>query len=95
MGIGEMEFRPEPAAATGAPATRRTIPAVSFAGRGTPILVDPMTRELISAEPMVDALGRERLDPAGKPLLRVHDQWFTLEFKLKWTEAPETPETSG
>jgi type IV pilus assembly protein PilM len=95
MGIGEMEFRPEAGTSTRASSPSRTTPMFGFAGGGTPILVDPMTREVISAEPMTDPLGRERLGPTGKPLLKERDHWFTLDFKLKWTEAPEMPDTSG
>jgi type IV pilus assembly protein PilM len=56
---------------------------------GTQILVDPLTRERIDAKPLKDLNGQPKLSPAGKPLLEVHDSWFSLDFKLLWTKAPQ------
>jgi type IV pilus assembly protein PilM len=92
MGIGEMEIRrnPEGTARGGTSRGSTALTMMGYmAGSGTPVLLDPMTKELISAEPMTDAAGRARMDAAGNPLLKVHDRWFSLDFKLKWTEAPK------
>ncbi len=87
MGIGLTQVIPDPAA-------RNTTPTYVYAPgmgavNGTQILVDPMTREVISAEPQTDQYGNPRFDSVGRPLRNVHDYWFALDFKLKWTQAPE------
>jgi type IV pilus assembly protein PilM len=52
------------------------------------VLVDPMTKEVISTVPLKDESGRDRLDNQGRKLYEVNDHWFVLKFKLKWLEAP-------
>jgi hypothetical protein len=86
MGVGVMEIIPDKTQPT-TPVTDSYMMGSGFAS-GTPILVDPMTRETISAEPVTDQYGNPRLDPLGKPMKKAHDQWFTLEFKLLWKNAP-------
>jgi hypothetical protein len=92
MGVGLTEIIPDPAA-------KNTTPTYVYgpgmgAVNGTQILVDPMTREVISAEPQTDQYGNPKLDPVGRPLRNVHDYWFTLDFKLKWTQAPQKADGS-
>ncbi len=95
VGIGEVEFIPDEVRTTG-----RT-PSMATMGLGpvpgTEILVDPVTRERIDAEPVLDAEGKPRVDLLGNPQLVTHDSWFQLDFKLKWDHAPESArsETSG
>jgi len=89
MGVGEWQFIPDPPAPG-------TTPGASTYGMGmqrpgTWILVDPMTKETISAEPVKDQYGNPALDNMGKPKKAVRDHWFKLQFKLLWTEAPKTP----
>ncbi len=62
---------------------------------GTWILIDPITRETISAEPELDQFGKPLLDPLKKPIKTNRDYWFKLQFKLRWTGAPATPEGVG
>jgi hypothetical protein len=62
---------------------------------GTEILVDPMTREIISAEPIKDQYGRPMLDATGKTRLEERDHWFTLQFKLLWKQAPAEAGAAG
>jgi len=57
--------------------------------QGIEILVDPVTRERIDAEPVLDADGKPRVDLLGKKQQIIHDSWFQLDFKLKWDHAPE------
>jgi hypothetical protein len=53
--------------------------------------VDPMTREIMSAEPKRDARGNPVRDMWGNPVQDVHDSWFQVSFKLKWKDAPTLP----
>jgi hypothetical protein len=59
--------------------------------QGKQILVDPMTKEVISAEDVLDASGKPVLDNLRKPVLKERDRWFEMSFKLKWSNAPEMP----
>jgi type IV pilus assembly protein PilM len=90
-GVGEWEFIPDPI-------PPGTTPVASTYGmgmgmgpqNGTWILVDPMTKETISAEPVKDQYGNPAYDPTGKPRKIVHDYWFRMQFKLKWKDAPKS-----
>jgi type IV pilus assembly protein PilM len=94
MGVGEWQFIPDPVA----PGTALGPAAytMSMAQRsGTWILIDPMTKETISAESVKDQYGNPALDNMGKPKKTVHDYWFKLQFKLKWKDAPKTTIAAG
>jgi len=54
------------------------------------ILLDPMTREIISKIPEWEANGRPKLDRRGMPVHTVNDHWFVLNVKFVWREAPES-----
>jgi len=54
------------------------------------VLIDPMTRELISKIPEWDANGRPKLDSKGLPVQTVNDRWFVLNVKFVWRDAPES-----
>ncbi|MEN6335098.1 MAG: hypothetical protein ABFE01_12610, partial [Phycisphaerales bacterium] len=58
---------------------------------GTWTLIDPVTQETISSDPVLDAYGKPKVDSLNKPVKVNRDYWFKLQFKLKWTGAPETP----
>jgi type IV pilus assembly protein PilM len=55
------------------------------------ILIDPMTRETISKESMLDEDGKPILY-RGQPRFKVNDHWFVLNVKFIWRDAPEPPE---
>ncbi len=55
------------------------------------ILIDPMTREIISKESVLNEDGKPRLYQ-GKPVYKVNDHWFVLNAKFIWRDAPEPPE---
>ena len=55
------------------------------------ILIDPMTKETISKESVLDEDGKPELY-RGKPLYKVNDHWFVLNAKFLWRDAPEPPE---
>lgn len=78
-------------------ATATAVPTATGYTQTKEILVDPVTREVISAEEVLDASGKPVVTTAGKHLIRERDHWFEMNFKLKWNNAPEmpTPEPSA
>jgi type IV pilus assembly protein PilM len=91
-GVGEWLFIPDPPA----PGTTPT-PAGGYGyglgmtqRPGTWILVDPVTKETVSADSVKDDRGNLLYDPTGKPRKSFHDYWFKLQFKLKWKNAPKS-----
>ncbi|GAI89888.1 unnamed protein product, partial [marine sediment metagenome] len=54
------------------------------------ILIDPMTRETISKESVLDEEGKPKLY-RGQPVYKVNDHWFVLNAKFLWRDAPEPP----
>jgi len=86
-GVGEIQFIPDPANPQ-----PRAVGMMGFGGNvnGKQILVDPMTREEIGAEPILDQYGRPAVDATGKARLKERDHWFTLQFKLLWKTGSET-----
>lgn len=82
-GVGEVQYIPDPAS----PQQGRMVGmgAGAFGGStAKQILIDPMTREEIGAEALLDENGRPVLDATGKPRYNDRDHWFTLQFKLLW-----------
>ncbi|MBN2139189.1 MAG: type IV pilus assembly protein PilM [Sedimentisphaerales bacterium] len=79
-GIGEASVR-RSAAGPGARYTSKT---------EQPILIDPLTKELISKAPKVDANGNTVLD-RGRAVYEVNDHWFVLNMKFLWRDAPVLP----
>jgi type IV pilus assembly protein PilM len=62
---------------------------------GQQVLIDPMTKEIISKVPVFDEYGQQKLDDQGEPRYKINDRWFVLNVKLKWKEAPAAPEASA
>ena len=86
-GVGVFEKVPN----TSSPGTARTF-ATAAASADKEVLVDQMTREIISAEMKQDSSGKAALDMWGKPVYEtVRDYWFAVSFKVKWKEAPAPP----
>lgn len=56
---------------------------------GIRVLIDPMTKEVISKVPEFESDGKEKLDNKGRPVYTVNDHWFTLNVKFAWTDAPK------
>jgi type IV pilus assembly protein PilM len=54
-------------------------------------LIDPMTKETISKEQMLNEDGKPELY-RGQPVYKIHDHWFVLNAKFVWRDAPEPPE---
>jgi len=66
----------------------RKSPADGQIPAGEDVLIDPMTKEVISKVVLKDEMGREKLDNRGRKVYEVNDHWFVLKFKLRWREAP-------
>ena len=66
-------------------------------GGATPedVLVDPMTKEIISRVAVVDEGGKNAVDRHGNPIYQVNDHWFVLNFKLRWKDAPAMQELAA
>jgi type IV pilus assembly protein PilM len=58
------------------------------------VLIDPMTKEIISKVPAVDETGKKKTDRSGKVEYDVKDHWFVLNVKFKWKESPK-PAVAG
>jgi len=53
------------------------------------VLVDPMTREVISKVEDLDEYGRKKVGRTGNPIYKVNDHWFVLNAKFFWKQAPK------
>jgi type IV pilus assembly protein PilM len=64
---------------------------------GERVLIDPMTKEIISKAAELDENGVKKIDKSGKVVYKVNDRWFKLDVKFIWKDAPkgtkETKET--
>ncbi|MHC4259833.1 MAG: hypothetical protein ACYSTF_05410, partial [Planctomycetota bacterium] len=63
-------------------------------GRGTSnkeVLIDPLTKEVISRVAKLDDRGRPRLNSSGEVLYETNDYWFVLNVKFVWKDAPKKP----
>jgi len=57
--------------------------------QGEQILVDPMTKEVISRVAAMDETGKKKVDRAGNATYEINDHWFILNAKFRWKEAPK------
>ncbi len=62
-------------------------------GRSNIVLVDPMTKEIISKVPELRPTG-EPLLARGKPVFQVNDHWFVLKMKFLWQGRPSAEMTN-
>ncbi|MGA1979210.1 MAG: type IV pilus assembly protein PilM [Sedimentisphaerales bacterium] len=69
---------------------------------GERILIDPMTREVISKVAELNGDGKKKIDRSGKVVYKANDHWFRLDVKFIWKDAPkenkeikETEKTKG
>lgn len=96
IGVGASEIIPDESTATKSGSSRTSAPTIRGYNQGIEILVDPVTRERIDAEPKKDSYGNTRRDALGNEILTIRDSWFQLDFKLKWEHAPKIDSgTSG
>ncbi len=92
LGVGDVETPSADNARAGVAATALTKTALS---QKESILVDPVTREPIGSEPVLDAAGKPQVDSLGEEVMKERDYWFEMSFKLKWSNAPEMPAPEG
>jgi len=62
---------------------------------GRPVLIDPMTKEIICKVPELDEHGREKIDRMGNVVYQTNDHWFVLNVKFVWKDAPEEQTAAG
>ena len=62
-------------------------PRDDFLDSDAPVLVDPMTKEIISRIPKPDDQGKPRPD-IGLDDYEVNDHWFILRLKFSWEDSP-------
>lgn len=55
---------------------------------GNASLIDPMTKEIISKTEKTDESGKKIVDKKSNSLYETNDQWFILNMKLRWKDAP-------
>jgi hypothetical protein len=63
--------------------------------RSDSVLLDPMTKEVISKVAELDENGKEKIDRFGKMVYRVNDRWFVLNLKMVWKDAPKRDQALG
>ena len=69
-----------------------TQPGGATSTGGRQILIDPMTKELISKVPELDEYSQAKLDRKGRTIYEINDYWFVLNVKFVWRGAPPPPE---
>jgi len=90
-GIGVEDIRFEKAQVT----RGRMIRDSGYENVGIRVLIDPMTKEIISKVAELDEEGKAKLDRSGKPIYTVNDHWFILNVKFAWKGAPAPPVVAG
>jgi len=55
-------------------------------GSGDPILIDPMTKEIISKIAELNENGKKKTDKSGKVVYEANDHWFKLDAKFIWKD---------
>jgi len=66
-----------------------------IAESGEQVLIDPMTKEIISKVVELDEDGKEKIDSKGEVVYKVNDHWFILNAKFIWKDAPKVTEETG
>ena len=62
---------------------------------GEEVLIDPMTKEIISKVAELDEYGKKKIDRRGEVVYKVNDHWFVLNAKFVWIDAPKEVENTG
>jgi type IV pilus assembly protein PilM len=62
---------------------------------GEQVLIDPMTKEIISRIAELDEDGRKKTDRFGNVVYKDNDHWFVLNVKFIWKDAPKGITGSG
>jgi len=79
-GIGIVDFRPERAGSV----------RPAYGEDGERVLIDPMTKEIISKVAELDENQRVKINKrTGRAIYKVNDHWFVLKLKFIWKDAPK------
>ncbi|MHC4221088.1 MAG: type IV pilus assembly protein PilM [Planctomycetota bacterium] len=54
---------------------------------GEEVLIDPMTKEIISKFAEMDNEGKKKVDKSGNVIYKINDHWFIINAKFLWAEA--------
>ncbi|MHC4124947.1 MAG: type IV pilus assembly protein PilM [Planctomycetota bacterium] len=63
-----------------------------YSGQKEKVLIDPMTKEIISKIAEVDQTGQQKVDRSGNVVYKVNDHWFIIRAKFVWLDAPQKEE---
>jgi type IV pilus assembly protein PilM len=88
--IGEVDWNTEMPVGTGIDGSE--LPEIKNAAFGEQVLIDPMTKEVISKVAKLDEAGRKQIDRTGNTVYQVNDHWFVLDVKFVWKDAPQIAE---
>jgi type IV pilus assembly protein PilM len=53
------------------------------------VLIDPMTKEIISQVVALNPDGTKKVDKSGKTVYESNDHWFRLNIKFIWKDSPD------
>jgi hypothetical protein len=59
------------------------------------VLVDPMTKEVISKVAALNPDGSKKIDRSGKTVYESNDHWFKLNIKFLWKDASNNEATEA
>jgi type IV pilus assembly protein PilM len=59
------------------------------------VLIDPMTKEVISKVPKLNSEGKRRTDRFGNDVYEINDHWFVICAKFVWKDAPKSAAGAG
>jgi type IV pilus assembly protein PilM len=84
-GIGIVENRQNPVTATKSLYNQKT----------SSVIIDPMTKEVISKEAKLDDDGKPIYSASNEIEYEVNDHWFVIQCKFLWKDAPKTSKAIG
>jgi type IV pilus assembly protein PilM len=91
--IGAVTLGPETPAGIGVVEVRSGKTKSTYGENAEQVLIDPMTKEVISRTVERDETGKEKHDRYGNPVYKTNDNWFRLDVKFTWKEAPKQAES--
>jgi type IV pilus assembly protein PilM len=92
--IGEVALGPETPAGIGVVEVRSGKTKSAYGENTEQVLIDPMTKEVISRVVDRDENGKEKRDRYGNPVYKANDHWFRLDVKFVWKKVPKPAESN-
>jgi type IV pilus assembly protein PilM len=68
---------------------------LSMAPEEEAVLIDPMTKEIISRVAALDKDGKNKVDRTGGTIYEANDHWFVLSMKFVWKNASKETAATG